>query len=327
MRVLYDTRTVHPLDRYDHYRVGVARKLAPVEIRGRAPGQLLAVQAVAQVSDFEIGIDACDSDSEIGVRRTERLIRAGDPGCYRLCMGISGSIRTEQAGNQLILGARDIAFFNLSRPFGTTLGATSGMRGIMLSFPRALMPIAEATVRQLGGTRIPRSLPGHSLVVQFLFGLVETADQGFEPGLADVLRECVVGLIRQRLGHPHGMSPHTCRLLLRTHVRNIMRQRLGDPAVDVAGIARAANLSTRNLHKLFEGTDQTPMQLLKQLRLEQCHRSMRDPALAGRPIRDVIAVHGYRRPDQFARDFRQHFGVSATQIRELAGHQRSDRDR
>jgi AraC-like DNA-binding protein len=35
-------------------------------------------------------------------------------------------------------------------------------------------------------------------------------------------------------------------------------------------------------------------------------------------IKDVIAAHGYLRPDQFARDFKQHFGVSATQARRLA---------
>lgn len=37
-----------------------------------------------------------------------------------------------------------------------------------------------------------------------------------------------------------------------------------------------------------------------------------------RPIKDIAAAHGYTRPDQFARDFRQRFGVSATQVRTLA---------
>jgi len=37
------------------------------------------------------------------------------------------------------------------------------------------------------------------------------------------------------------------------------------------------------------------------------------------PIKDLIAAHGYARSDQFARDFKQLFGVSATQVRRLAG--------
>jgi AraC-like DNA-binding protein len=37
------------------------------------------------------------------------------------------------------------------------------------------------------------------------------------------------------------------------------------------------------------------------------------------PIKDIISGHGYRRSDQFARDFKQLFGVSPTQVRRLAG--------
>jgi hypothetical protein len=42
MRVLYDTTTVHPLDRYDYYRAGATTERAPVTVRGREPGHLLA---------------------------------------------------------------------------------------------------------------------------------------------------------------------------------------------------------------------------------------------------------------------------------------------
>lgn len=99
------------------------------------------------------------------------------------------------------------------------------------------------------------------------------------------------------------------------HVRTIIRRRLGDPRLDADGIARAANISPRYLYQLFHGTELTPMQLLKRLRLEECRRSLLDPALATTPISDLIAGHGYLRADQFARDFRQLFGVPATRVR------------
>jgi AraC-like DNA-binding protein len=44
------------------------------------------------------------------------------------------------------------------------------------------------------------------------------------------------------------------------------------------------------------------------------------------PIKDVIAAHGYLRPDQFARDFKQHFGISATQARRLANQHLTGRE-
>lgn len=57
------------------------------------------------------------------------------------------------------------------------------------------------------------------------------------------------------------------------------------------------------------------MALVKQLRLEECRRSLADPALADRTIKDIALSLGYVRQDQFARDFKQMFGVSARTIR------------
>jgi hypothetical protein len=92
MRVLYDTKAVHPLDRYDYYRAGAAAELAPVAVYGRAPGHLLARMSVAQVGDFEIEAVTWAADSEVAVRRTERLIRAGDPECYRMGLSVNGGV-------------------------------------------------------------------------------------------------------------------------------------------------------------------------------------------------------------------------------------------
>jgi AraC-like DNA-binding protein len=189
-----------------------------------------------------------------------------------------------------------------------------------------LVPIASAKVRPLIGTLIPRIMPGRSLIAQFLIGLTDTAELTADPDLAQVLYECTVGLIRQRLGQPNGITPHTCQLLHRARIRDIIRRHLGNPLLDPNRIADAANISPRYLHQLFQGAELTPMQLLKRLRLQECHRHLQDPALATVPIKDVIAAHGYLRPDQFARDFKQHFGVSPTQIRRLASQRPTERE-
>jgi AraC-like DNA-binding protein len=330
MYVLYDTRTVHPLDRYEYARAGAAAELAPVAIRGRTPGDLLAVMSVAQIGDFTIEAVTWAADSEIVAHRTDRLIRVCDPECYRVFLSVNGGVGMEQAGSQVSFRARDIALYDLSRPWQAT--HTTGpvpMRLVMLTFPRALVPITRATVAPLVGTVMPKNLPGRSLIAQFLIELTDaasTADQADDSGLADVLRECTVGLIRQRLGQPNGITPQTRRLLHLACIRGIIRRHLGDPALGPDRIAEAASISPRYLHKLFQDTELTPMQLLKRLRLEECHRSLRDPALATTPVRDIIAAYGYRRPDQFARDFRQLFGVSATQVRRLAGRRPSGRE-
>jgi AraC-like DNA-binding protein len=331
MHMLYDTRTVHPLDRYDHYRAGVAAELAPGTVHGRSPGNLLAAMSVAQIGDFEIEAITWAADSEVVARRTDRLIRAGDPECYRVLLSVNAGLRVEQAGNQVHHRARDIALYDTSRPWQATLPTgPASMLGIMLTFPRALMPIPRARVRPLVGNLIPRSLPGRSLIAQFLIELTDTAgtaEQAGDAGLADVLHECTAGLIRQRLGQQSGITSHTRRLLHMARIRTIIRRHLGDPALDPDRIAKAANISPRYLHTIFQDAEHTPMQLLKRLRLEECRRSLQDPALAMTPIKEIISAHGYLRPDQFARDFKQQYGVSAKQVRGRARVRPSGRTR
>jgi AraC-like DNA-binding protein len=235
----------------------------------------------------------------------------------------------EQAGNQVCFHDRDIALYDLSQPWLTTHPTGPAMRAVMLTFPRALVPIPPATVRPLLGTAIPRRMPGRTLIAQFLIELTDNAtaaDPADDPGLAEVMHECTVGLIRQRLGQPNGITPRTRQVLRRARIRDLIRRHLNDPALDPDRIAYAANISPRYLHKIFQDAQLTPMQLLKRLRLEQCHRSLQDPAMAATPIKDIISRYGYLRPDQFARDFKQLFGVSAQQVRSLASQRPARRE-
>jgi AraC-like DNA-binding protein len=314
--MLYDTRAVHPLDRFDHYRDGAGAELAPFAVQGRPPGHLLAAMSVAQVGDFAIETMTWAADCEVKTRRTDRLIRAYDPECYRILLSVIGGNREEQAGNQVFFRARDLALYDLSRPqHSAHTAGPAGMCVVTLSFPRALVPMPPAMVRPLIGALIPRNLPGRSLIAQLLVELTDTTEQLGDPALTDVLHECTVGLIRQRLGQPNGITPRTRRTLHLARVRGIIRRHHGDPALDPDRIAHVAGISPRYLHTIFRGAEFTPMQLVKQLRLEARYRSLQDPAQAAMPVKDIIARHGYRRPDQFARDFKQLYGVSASQVR------------
>lgn len=312
MQVLYDTRSVHPLDRYDYYQAASGTELAPVAVDGRAPGRLLAVMSTARIGDLELEHVTWSADAQLVTRRTQRLIQARDPECYRVFLNAGGVMIGEQEGRPVPLRAGDMAVFDLSSPCDSTHGTEpTRMRAVMLSVPRSRVPVPRGAVRSLTSVLVPRALPGRSLIAQFLLGL-DPALPAPDPALEDVLCESVTGLIRAWLGLPSGISPRTRQTLWIAHLSNLIRRRLGDPGLNVEQLARAANLSPRALHLLFRDSGRTPMRLVKQLRLSECHRSLLDPATAGTPIKDLIAAHGYLRQDQFARDFRQQFGISAS---------------
>jgi AraC-like DNA-binding protein len=316
MRVRYDTDTVAGPDRWDYYRDAAASEVAPVAVKGRAPGRLRAAQSGAQAGEFLVEATTYAADSTIEIVRNDRMIRVGDPDCYRMCLNTAGGEHAEQAGSQVCFGARDIGLYSLSAPYHTCRPTgMPEMRVVMVTFPRRLLPVSEAKVTPLLGRLLPRRLPGRSLFAQFLIALTASSGPGPDPeGLAVVLREATAGLIRERLGLAGGFTPATRRLLYQQWARAVIGRQADDPELNPARIARAVGISESYLHQLFRGAGQTPMQLVKATRLDRCHRDLRDPALATRTIRDIAAAHGYRRPDQFAHDFRQRFTVPATHI-------------
>ena len=318
MRVQYDTDAVPWPDRYEYYRNAAASEVAPVAIRARAPGRLRAVLSSAQVGDFLVEAASYAADFETEFWRDDRMIRAGDPDCYRMLLNTTGGEVTEQAGNQACFGPRDIGLFTLSSRYHNVKPATrQAMRVIMVTFPRRLLPLDEAAVTPLLSTLLPRGLAAHSLFTQFLTYLADGADPDPESGsLAEALRQVTIALVGERLGAGSGFTPATRRLLYQEWVRLVVARQSGDPKLNPAKISRAVHISERYLHRLFRDSDHTPMQLVKATRLEQCHRDLQDPARAGQPIGEIAIARGYQRPDQFARDFRQRFGIPATQLRQ-----------
>lgn len=317
MLLQYDTDTIPGPDRYEFYRVAAASEVAPVAIIGRAPGRLRATLSRLQAGEFLIEAITYTADSSTEIVRDDRMIRAGDPDCYRMCLNITGGEGAEQGGNRTVFAERDIGLFSLSAPYRTFRPARKpDMRVVMVTFPRSLLPLDETVVAPLLGTLLPRGLPGRSLFAQFLASLADWP--GPDPdagGLAETLKEITAGLIRERLGLPGGFTPVTRRLLYREWVRAVIGWRSGDPELNPAQIARAVSISERYLHQIFRDSGQAPMQLVKAARLEHCYRDLQDPALAVRTVREIATARGYERADQFARDFRQRFGIPATQVR------------
>lgn len=323
MRVRYDTDRVPGPDRYEYYRDAAASEIAPSAISGKATVRLRAALSGVQAGEFLVEALRYASDSALELWRNDRMIRAGDPDCYRMCLYITGGECIEQAGNQAWFGPRDIGFFTLSSQcHNVRLVSPQEMRVVMVTFPRRLLPFGQAAMAPLIGTLLPRRLPGRSLFAQFLTDL--TGSAGPDPdvgGPVQALRHTTIALVRERLSPGSGFTPATRCLLYQQWVRAVIARKSAEPDLNPASIASAVGISERYLHRLFRDSDQTPMQLVKATRLDHCHRDLQDPALATRSVSEIARARGYQRPDQFARDFRQRFAIPATQLRQAATQQ------
>ena len=85
--------------------------------------------------------------------------------------------------------------------------------------------------------------------------------------------------------------------------------------LDVAQVADAAHIGIRGLQAAFRRhRDQTPLEYLRRVRLEQAHRDLQaaDPA-QGHTVAGIAARWGFTHPGRFSVDYRRAYGLSPRQ--------------
>ncbi len=116
----------------------------------------------------------------------------------------------------------------------------------------------------------------------------------------------------------HGeVRPDVSQRALLLRVRAFIEDRLADPRLSPATVARAHHVSLRFLYKLFEGERASVAGLIRERRLDRCRRDLLDPSLGGVPVSAIAARWGLTNAAHFSRAFRAAYGVSPVEYRRL----------
>lgn len=103
----------------------------------------------------------------------------------------------------------------------------------------------------------------------------------------------------------------------RRAILTFIDRHLDDPELGVARIARAFGLSSRSIHKLFEGEAHTVARAIWDRRLERCRGEMVDPSLSARSITEIAHLWGFSDSQHFSRAFKQRFSLTPRDYRNL----------
>ncbi|MGI5158541.1 helix-turn-helix domain-containing protein [Microbispora sp. CA-102843] len=254
--------------------------------------------------------------------RPARLIRRSDPEELQIMIASQGSHRIIQGGRDVTSSPGELLLYDTSRPWHGWCVAKSGMvRGTLVQFPRAILPLPENRLRDL----ILRPLPGREGIGALLAGCLRrmTAQAGSYTAadgqrLASIVIDLVTAVCAHHLERDHAVPPETHRRTLLLKVRTHIEQQLGDPRLSPETISAACRISVRHLHRLFEGEELTLSAWIRHRRLERCRRDLGDPALLHRPVHAVAAHWGLTEPAHFSRVFRAAYGVSPSEYRDRA---------
>lgn len=100
-------------------------------------------------------------------------------------------------------------------------------------------------------------------------------------------------------------------------VYQTIERKLGDPNLAPAKVAEAEGISERYLQKLFEGTGSSFTHYIRERRLQRTWADLSNPAEAHHSISEIAYRSGFNDSAYFSRAFRNRFGLSPREFRQL----------
>ncbi|MFI6740574.1 helix-turn-helix domain-containing protein [Nonomuraea sp. NPDC050451] len=127
--------------------------------------------------------------------------------------------------------------------------------------------------------------------------------------------KALTGLLPAAPRHGARPAPETGRESLRGRIRAHILEHLDDPDLTPATVAAAHYISTRSLHRLFQGQEYTVAEWIRVQRLDRCRRDLVDPSLRDRSIRAIANRWCLTSAPHFSRAFRAAYGLSPENYR------------
>lgn len=250
------------------------------------------------------------------VVRSKRQISRSSESEFLLSLQLESTGRVSQDGREAILTPGDFVIYDSTRPY--TLDFKSPFHQLVLQIPhhvlcRYLQAAEDYTARSISGQF------GAGLLASQL--LKSVAVQSRE--LVTVRRQIednIFSMLAVALGSSKDIkainAPSAVRANQLRRVKQFVENNLHNEKLSPQLIARDFRVSTRYLHKLFQGEKLSLSRFILQRRLEKCREMLADGRYLGHRIEQIAFNWGFNSLPHFSQAFKSYTGFSPRDYRQ-----------
>ncbi|MFD8249369.1 helix-turn-helix domain-containing protein [Nocardia sp. NPDC059691] len=313
MTVVFNSDTIAPHERADAVAAAVQEASVPSHVVLDGPDE--RVHATFDVWWFGEARIVRASTSGIQLIRTPKQVRTSPAPVLAVAVQQAGDGRYEQGDVRRVVRPGDLHVMDLNAPYDFSRrgdGASTCLHVPLdqLGLPADLIGQAAARVQDS---------PHYRLVANHIVQLTADAD-ALSADPAAALSGCAsIELIRALLlsacADDGSVVPSD---ILLSRIRAYIRRNLADPGLGAEQIAKAHNMSVRQLYKIYANTECSLEQGIISQRLERVHGDLTRPDQKHRTIAMIARRWGFRDPSHFARRFRAAYGLTPREWRSTA---------
>lgn len=229
-------------------------------------------------------------------------------------MLVDGPSRVSQNGNDHALVAGNLYVVDFARP---VRAEWSTHREVAIVIPRErVTALAGRKAIGLGGARLDR--PGLAELLASHLALTARRMRGLSPvgreAAIDAATDLACALLRQIADETAELPPDD----VLAAALMVIDQRHADPVLSPQRVAAAVGCSRSELYRAFSGQAESVAATIWTARLEQARRTLVLRPALDLNIAQIAAGCGFLDPSNFNRMFRNRYGMTPREMRELA---------
>ncbi|MGK8552953.1 helix-turn-helix domain-containing protein [Nocardia gipuzkoensis] len=315
MTVVFNSDTIAPHERVDAVAAAVQEASVPSHVVLDGPEE--RVHATFDVWQFGEASVFRARTSGIQLIRTPKQVRTSPAPVLAVAVQQAGDGRYEQGGVQRVVRPGELHVMDLNAPYDFSWHGDGASTCLHVPLEQLGLP---ADLISQAATRVQDS-PHYRLVANHIVQLTTDAD-ALSADPAAALSGCAsIELIRGLLlsaGSDDGNAAVIPADILLSRIRAYVRRNLADPDLGAEQIAKAHNMSVRQLYKICANAEYSLEQWIISQRLEQVRADLTKPEHRQRTISMIARRWGFRDPSHFARRFRAAYGLSPREWRRVA---------